>query len=313
MNFCIGVDLGGTNIAVGLVNLKSRSIIRKASIKTNAPRSCESISEDIVRLCRDLCEREGLLFDDARWIGVATPGIVKDGVVVMASNLGWNNARFADIINHLSGRPTFIANDANAAAYAEALWGVGADKSSLVAVTLGTGVGGGIVIDGKIWEGINGFAAEIGHVILDADGRSCPCGKRGCFEAYCSATALVKETKRTMQLYPESLMWRLAGNDINRVNGIIPFKAMVAGDAAATAVIDDFVKYLAIGISNVINIFQPDVVCIGGGISGEGETLMKPLREKLERISFGTNGGRTKVMVAKYMNDAGIIGAALLG
>ena len=162
MNFCIGVDLGGTNIAVGLVNLKSRSIIRKTSIKTHAPRSCESISLDIVRLCRELCDREGLSLDEAKWIGVATPGIVKKGVVVMASNLGWNNARFADIIKRLSGRPTFIANDANTAAYAEALWGVGADLSSLVAITLGTGVGGGIVIDGKIWEGINGFAAEIG-------------------------------------------------------------------------------------------------------------------------------------------------------
>lgn len=313
MNFCIGVDLGGTNIAVGLVNLKSRSIIRKASIKTRAPRPCESISEDIVKLCRELCEKEGLGLDEARWIGVATPGIVKKGVVVMASNLGWNNAPFADIIKRLSGRPTFIANDANTAAYAEALWGVGADKSSLVAITLGTGVGGGIVIDGKIWEGINGFAAEIGHVILDADGRSCPCGKRGCFEAYSSATALLKETKRTMHLYPDSLMWKMCDGDINRVNGIIPFKAAAAGDEAAREVIDDFVKYLAIGISNVINIFQPDIVCIGGGISGEGERLMRPLRDKLERMSFGTNGGRTKVMIAKYMNDAGIIGGALLG
>ena len=313
MDFCIGVDLGGTNIAVGLVNLKSRSIIRKASIKTNAPRPCEAISEDIVRLCRDLCEKEGVTLAEAKWIGIATPGIVKGGVVVMASNLGWNNAPFADIVRRISKRPTFIANDANTAAYAEALWGVGAESRSLVAVTLGTGVGGGIVIDGKIWEGINGFAAEIGHVILDADGRTCSCGKRGCFEAYCSATALVSEARRVMRLYPDSSMWKMCGGDINRVNGIIPFKAMAAGDIAAEAVIDDFVKYLAIGVSNVINIFQPDVVCIGGGISGEGERLMRPLRERLERISFGTKEGRTKVTVAKYMNDAGIIGGALLG
>ncbi len=313
MSLCIGVDLGGTNIAVGIVDLKRKQIVRKASTKTNAPRSCEEISADIVRLCRELCRAENVTLEQIKWIGVATPGIVKNGKVIYANNLGWKNAEFAKIIKGLTGRPTFVANDANAAAYAEAVWGVGENESSLVAITLGTGVGGGIVIDGKICEGMNGFAAELGHTIIDANGRSCGCGKRGCLEAYCSATALVRETKRMMQLYPDSIMWKLCEGNINRVNAIVPFKAAGKGDVAAKVVIDDFTKYLAIGISNIINTLQPDVVCVGGGISGEGENLMRPLRAQIERISFGAEGLRTRVDVARFMNDAGIIGSALLG
>ena len=313
MNYSIGVDLGGTNIAAGIVDLSTRSIVRKASIKTNAPRSCESICTDIVALCRSIVASEGLKLTDVRWIGVATPGIVKDGVVVRADNLGWVNVNFAAIMRRLAGVPTFVANDANAAAYAEAIWGVGAGCDSLVAVTLGTGVGGGIVFGGKIWEGMNGFAAELGHVIIDADGRECPCGKRGCLEAYSSATALVSDCRRMMKLYPDSSMWRMCGGDISRVNGVTPFKAADRGDRAARKVIFEFTKYLAIGVSNIINTLQPDVVCIGGGISGEGERLMRPLREQVERLSFGVKEGRCRVVAAKFMNDAGIIGGALLG
>ena len=313
MEYCIGVDLGGTNIAAGIVDLSSKSIVRKSSMKTNAPRPCEAISKDIVKLCRDLCSAEGVSLSDMKWIGVATPGIVKGGVVVTASNLGWNNDNLASILGAMTNLPIFVANDANCAAFAEAMWGVGEGENSLVIITLGTGVGGGIVIDGKIWEGMNGFAAEIGHMVIDAGGINCSCGKRGCFEAYCSARALVSESRRMMSLYRDSLMWKLCGGNIMRVNGITPFKAAAGGDIAARAVIDDYVKYLAVGISNLINIFQPAVVCIGGGVSGEGERLMAPLREQIERISFGMAKSRTRVCVAKFMNDAGIIGSALLG
>ncbi len=313
MSLCIGVDLGGTNIAVGIVDLKRKAIIRKKSAKTNAPRPCEEISRDILRLCLDMCRFENISFDKIQWIGIATPGIVKGGRVIFANNLGWKNVNFSEIMKNLSGKPTFVANDANAAAYAEAVWGVGKDDSSLVAVTLGTGVGGGIVIDGKICGGMNGFAAEFGHTIIDANGRSCRCGKRGCLEAYASATALVKEAKRVMQLYPDSLMWKLSGGNPNRMNALIPFRAAGEGDHAASELIEEYTKYLAIGISNIINVLQPDVVCVGGGVSGEGENLMKPLREQIKRISFGVEELRTKIEVARFRNDAGIIGGALLG
>ncbi len=313
IRYCIGVDLGGTNIAVGLVRLDTKSIVRQFSVKTNAPRSCESVSEDIANVARKLCQRERIRLSDVEWIGIATPGIVKDGVVTVAFNLSWTNVQLGKILSEVTKRPTYVANDANAAAYAEAMWGSGQGAKSLIAFTLGTGVGGGIVIDGKIWEGVNGFAAEMGHTILVPDGRSCVCGKRGCLEAYCSATAFVKETKRVMQLYPESLMWKEVEGDIDRVKGRTAYKAAENGDKFAALVISDFIESLSIAVENAINIFQPDVVCIGGGISREGETILAPLRERVFNRTFGAKGMRTKIVAAEFRNDAGIIGAALLG
>ena len=311
--YCIGVDLGGTNIAVGLVELITRKIVRQMSMKTNAPRPCAEISRDIASMCHTLCQQENISMGDVKWIGAVTPGIVKNGTVRSASNLGWKNADFQKILSEVTHRPVYVANDANGAAFAEAVWGSGVGSSSLVAITLGTGVGSGIVINGKIWEGMNGFAAEMGHMVLDAHGRQCHCGKRGCFEKYCSATALVKETKRVMSLYPDSVMWKLCDGNVDRVNGKTAFLAKAQGDKAGCEVIDSFVEYLAIGVANVVNILQPDVVCIGGGISREGENLMAPLREKVYRRSFGIDGERTKVVAATFKNDAGIFGGALLG
>ena len=313
MRYCIGVDLGGTNIAVGIIDLDSKQILRKTSTKTRAPRPCREISEDIKGLCLTLCREEGVELSDMLWIGIATPGIVKKGVVVSAVNLGWTNEPFGEILSEMTGRPTFVANDANAAAYAEAKWGCGVGAESLIAITLGTGVGGGIILNGKIWEGFNGFAAEIGHMVIDVGGRRCGCGLRGCLEAYCSASALVGETKRMMKLYPDSKMWQLVKGDIDRVDGRTAFFANRENDMAASQIIYDFVNYLAIGIANIINIFQPSVVCLGGGISGQGEELMKPLRDRLRYTSFGTKDSNTRVEAAVYKNDAGIIGAGLLG
>ena len=313
MRYCIGVDLGGTNIAVGIIDLDSRQILRKTSTKTRAPRPCREISEDIKGLCLTLCREEGVELSDMLWIGIATPGIVKKGVVVSAVNLGWTNEPFGEILAEMTGRPTFVANDANAAAYAEAKWGCGVGAESLIAITLGTGVGGGIILNGKIWEGFNGFAAEIGHMVIDVGGRRCGCGLRGCLEAYCSASALVGETKRMMRLYPDSKMWDIVKGDIDRVDGRTAFFANRENDMAASQIIYDFVNYLAIGIANIINIFQPSVVCLGGGISGQGEELMKPLRDRLRYTSFGTKDSNTRVEAAVYKNDAGIIGAGLLG
>ena len=180
MDYCIGVDLGGTNIAAGVVELRSRRIVVKGSVKTNAPRPVEAISEDIVVLCKRLAGEVGVSLSDIKWIGVATPGIVKDGLGITASNLGWDNADLSGNVSRLSGVKTYVANDANVAAYAEAIWGSGEGSNSLIALTLGTGVGGGIVLNGKIWEGCNGFAAEIGHMIIMPDGELCPCGNHGC-------------------------------------------------------------------------------------------------------------------------------------
>ena len=266
MKYCIGVDLGGTNIAVGLVDRETGTILHSMSRKTNAPRACQSISEDIGDICQNLCRYEKISLSDVEWIGVATPGIVKGETVISACNLGWTDEPFGKILSSIVKRPVYIANDANAAAYAEAVLGVGKDTSSLIALTLGTGVGGGIVINGKIWDGYNGFAAEIGHMVIRAGGRECSCGNRGCLEAYCSATAMTKETKRMMNLYPDSAMWRFDDGDIKRVNAKTAFLAREIDDYAARMVVDDFIDSLAVGIANIINVFQPSVVCIGGGM-----------------------------------------------
>lgn len=313
MDYCIGVDLGGTNIAVGIIDLQTKKIIKKASIKTKAPRSCEEISLDIVNLCSDLSFQRGLSLKNMKWIGIATPGTVHSGVVSLSGNLGWENAPIVKCVRELSGVKTFATNDAHAAAYAEYMWGAGKGMSSLVIVTIGTGVGGAFVFGGRIWGGNNAFAGEIGHMILEMNGRPCSCGKLGCLEAYCSSRAIIRRCREMMRLYPYSLMWQVCGGDIDKVNASTPFRAKELGDAAADMIIDEFVRYLSMGVSNIINILQPDIVCIGGGLSAEGDLYIHSLRNQVEQLSFGYVSGRTKIELAEYKNNAGIIGGALLG
>lgn len=310
--YAIGIDLGGTNIAAGLVDLEEKRIVESMSVKTRAPRPVGEIAADIAAEAEELCRRVGIEKRDLCRIGVATPGIVQGGVVLTAVNLGWTDAPLADEIRRATGiENAFVANDANAAALGEALWGCGAGCDSLVAITLGTGVGGGIILDGKIWEGFNGFAAEIGHMVIRQDGLLCGCGKRGCFESYCSATALIRDTKAAMAAHPESALYRYAAT-VDAVGGKTAFLAAKENDEAAKEVVHNFIEALAIGVSNVINMLQPDVVCIGGGISREGDNLMNPLCERVKELTFGYKDVRSKVVAATLRNDAGIIGAALL-
>jgi glucokinase len=306
MKYAIGVDLGGTNIAVGLVDGEHRKILHRQSVKTCAPRSCEAIVKDICDLVGSVCAHCGIPLSEISWIGIGTPGIVKNGTVFSASNLGWNKEPLSEYIEKELGHPCYAANDANAAALAEALWGIGREDRSLVAITLGTGVGGGIVIDGEIWGGGNGCAAEIGCVIVNAETREN-------LEYSCSATALIREGKRMMALHRDSLMWRLCGGDITKVSAKTVFDAAEQNDFAAKSVVDRFLIYLSVGIANVINVFQPDVVCIGGGISHRGEALLVPLRKLVDSMAVGLPSEKTRLEIAAFQNDAGIIGAALLG
>ena len=210
-------------------------------------------------------------------------------------------------------KPVCVENDANAAAYGELVAGAAKGKSSCVCITLGTGVGGGVIIDGKIMAGHNFAGAELGHTVIVVDGEPCTCGRRGCWEAYASATGLIRQTKRAMEAHRDSQMWALAGN-LEQVNGRTAFDAMRKGDAAGEAVVDDYIRYIACGLVNMINIFQPEVLCVGGGICNEGETLMKPLREYIERERYSQYSDKqTEICVAQLGNDAGIIGAAYLG
>ena len=207
-----------------------------------------------------------------------------------------------------------MENDANAAAYGEAVAGAAKGTQTSVTVTLGTGVGGGIIIDGKVFSGWNSFGAELGHMVIVKDGRRCTCGRKGCWEAYASVSGLIYQTKLAMIDHADSAMWEIVGGDIKQVNGRTAFDAMRSGDPVAKAVCDKYIEYIACGAANVVNIFQPEVLVFGGGISKEGETLLGPMRPLIREFDYARFGGRqTKIVAAKLGRDAGIIGAAFLG
>lgn len=309
MKYYIGIDIGGTNIAAGLTDEKCNLII-KMSIKTNAPRSADSICDDIAVLCRKLCEKSGIPYEEVVGIGAACPGIIKDGVVGYASNLKFDNVPLKKLLEEKTGKRCAVCNDANAAALAEYAAGAGKGYKSLVAVTIGTGVGGGIVFGGRIWEGFNGAGAEIGHIVVVPGGRLCSCGNRGCLETYCSATALINDTKEAMMNNPESMLWDVCGS-IESVNGKTAYDAAERGDVAAQNVINSFIKYLSIGVANIVTLIQPEIVCIGGGMSAEGDTLIAPLCDLVSQNGvIKSLANKPKIVAAGLLNDAGIVGAA---
>jgi len=215
------------------------------------------------------------------------------------------------MVAKLTGKPVSLKNDGNAAALGELVAGCGKGKSSLIAVTIGTGVGGGVILNNTIIEGFNGAAGEVGHIIIEAGGRPCGCGSCGCFETYCSATALIRDTKEAMAAHPESILHTLAPTP-DDVNGKTAFDGMRLGDETASAVVENFISMLAVGVSSLIQLLQPEIICIGGGVAAEGDYLLLPLREKVvAKTLAGADGMRTTIVAATLGNDAGIIGAAV--
>ena len=312
----IGIDLGGTNIKVGVVN-DDFKIVGKSNIKTDLPRPAEEIADSIAKGVELACNEAGIDVKDINSIGIGTPGVAdrNTGVVLYSCNLGFNNTDLGGLLKHRLGTDIYVENDANVAAYGEVLGGAAKGYKDVVVITLGTGVGGGIIIDGKIYSGSNFAGAELGHTVIVYNGWKCGCGRHGCWEAYASASGLIKMTKEAILADSEkgACMLRLVGGDINKVNGITAFNAMREGDEYGKSVVDKYISYLACGITNVINVFQPDVLCIGGGISREGETLLAPLRAIVEKERYTKhNKKQTKLCAATLGNDAGIIGAAFL-
>lgn len=310
----LGIDLGGTNIAAGVVNEKFE-IIGKGKVKTNAPRSAEEIADDMVKAAKEALADAGLTLADIDSCGVGSPGSIDSdaGVVTYANNLKFENVPLAKLLSDRLGMKIYLENDANAAAFGEFMAGAGKGTKDFIAITLGTGVGGGIVIDKKLYSGFNHAGGELGHIVMNFDGEMCSCGRRGCFEAYASATALIRQTKAAMEENKDSIMWKICDGDLKNVNGLTAFDAMRADDKAGKAVVDEYIRYLSIGITNIVNIFQPEKLCIGGGVSKEGDTLIKPVREFLENADYARNmKNRTTVVTAQLGNDAGIIGAAFL-
>lgn len=309
----IGIDLGGTNIKVGLVD-ENYNIVAKATAKTNLPRPAEEICDSIVETVWQALNEAKVTIGEVNSIGIGTPGVANrnSGIVLYSCNLGFNNTDLRTLIKAKLGKEVYVENDANAAAFGEVLNGAGKGYKDVIVVTLGTGVGGGIVIDGKIYTGFNFCGAELGHTVIQYGGRQCGCGRKGCFEAYSSATALINMTKEAMEENKDSKMWEIAGS-IDGVDGKTAFDGMRAGDAAAIGVVNMYIEYLGCGLTNIVNTFQPEVLLIGGGICKEGENLTKPLEEFIKRESYCIDPTRsTKLDICKLGNDAGIIGAAYL-
>lgn len=311
--YYLGVDLGGTNIACAVVT-REGDLLGKSSIPTALPDSPEAIACRIAECCRLAVEATGCTMDNILSVGIGTPGIAnsRDGVVEYSCNLEFSNTPLSRLVADQLHKEVFLENDANAAALGEFVAGSGRGSNSLVAITLGTGVGGGVVMNHHLLTGFNFAGAEIGHFVMVQDGEPCTCGRRGCFEAYCSATALIRQTRRAMAAAPNSLMWREAGS-LEAVSGRTAFDAMRLGDEAAAQVVDQYIRHLACGLTSIINIFQPEVLCVGGGICNEGETLLAPVREIFDREDYARDcKQRTSIVRATLGNDAGIIGAALL-
>lgn len=312
--FRVGIDLGGTNIAVGVVD-ENNKIVGRGKMKTNCPRPAVEIVDDMVTAVKLAVEDAGLTLKDVETIGVGCPGSVNPftGVIATSNNLKFSNLPMGDMLKERLGFDCFLENDASAAAYGEFLEGAGVGTKDFIAITLGTGVGGGVIIDGKLFSGSNLAGGELGHTVIVANGAPCTCGRKGCWEAYASATGLINLTKTEMENNKNSKMWELAEGDLANVNGRTAFDGMRADDDSAKKVVDNYVGYVACGITNIINIFQPECLCIGGGISKEGDTLLKPVAEIVEKESFAKNVEKqTVVKIAELGNDAGIIGAANL-
>ncbi|MEE0956523.1 MAG: ROK family protein [Ruminococcus sp.] len=313
----LGIDLGGTNIVAGLVD-EEYNIVAKASCKTNVPRPESDICDSMAEVALKAIEKAGVTIEDVESIGIGVPGAVnpKTGVIEYSANLFFHNWEVVKMMEERLNTKVHIENDANAAALGEYLAGSAKGAKNAVAITLGTGVGGGIIINGKIYSGSNFAGAELGHMVIVKDGKECGCGRKGCWEAYSSATGLINLTKQKIlsEKLDFSYMLKICDGDINNVSGKTAFDAAAAGDPDAQEVLDEYFGYLATGLVNIINIFQPDVLCIGGGISNQGENLLRPLRKIIEEERYTKhNDKQTQLCTCTLGNDAGIIGAAFLG
>lgn len=310
----IGIDLGGTNIKAGLVN-EQGEIVLKSKIKTHYQRPYAEIIADMANQAKELCRDAGIDWAEVEGVGVGCPGAItsQTGFICYSNNLGWKDVPMGEMMTELLGKPVKIANDANVAALGEALYGAGKKYNDIIMLTLGTGVGGGIVLGKKLYEGNESKGAELGHAVICVGGEQCTCGRKGCIEAYSSASALVRDTKRAMLADKNSKMWEFVGGDINKVDGETAFACEKAGDASAKKVVDNYVFYLAEAIMNYCNIFRPDAVVLGGGVCAEGENLTGRLIKLCEEGHYGYSGTPSvDIVIATLQNDAGILGAAAL-
>ena len=306
----IGIDLGGMSAKGAL--LVGDQLKGKSRVETSASDTAEQTALAIASLVLQTAEKANKQLDDIQAIGIGAPGVVdsEHGIIVSWTNFGWKNVRLAALVEKFTGKKTFLLNDANAAALGEAEYGAGKRFSDSVLLTLGTGIGSGIILGGKLFEGFRSAGAEIGHVVIHRDGELCSCGRKGCFERYASASALIRFTKESMRDEPNSALWKYAPT-AERVDGRTVFLALKEGDPVAQRVLDRYVAELGEGIVNVANALRPQAVILGGGISAEGDTLLLPLRNYVyPRLYVSTEYAPFEICCAALGNDAGLYGAA---
>lgn len=301
-----GVDLGGTNIKVGLVSPEG-AVLQRHQTETRSDLGAQAVAERICQAVRDCMEAAGA--GSVRGLGVGSPGTIDlaDGVVLFSPNLpGWRDIPLRRMIEDDLGLPCTLDNDANVAALAEQWVGAGRGASSLVLLTLGTGIGGGIVLDGRIWHGGNGVAGEIGHMSINPDGPLCGCGNRGCIEAYASATAMVRRMREAVQAGAQSSL----ADHLDELTAERIHRAARGGDAAAKQNIEQTGRYLGVAVSNIMHILNPQVIAFSGGVTAAGDMLMRPLLDEVEWRTLEASRRNVKVCFAELPRDAGVIGAA---
>ena len=310
--YAIGVDIGGMSIKVGLVDNQG-NIVTENRVKT--AKTAEICIQNLVKQINDVLTENNLTVKDIRGIGIGCPGAVtsQTGTVEILPNLGWEKVPLREILRKTFDTTINLSNDANVAVLGEAVYGVAKDYDTVVMFTLGTGVGGGVIIDKKLFEGGWSRGAELGHTTLVLNGRPCTCGRKGCVETYVSATALISDTKTAMLSDKTSKMWEYVKNDINNVDGKTAFECSKLGDITAIKVVDDYVSYLSESIMNMLNIFRPQAFLLGGGICNQGEYLTDKIIAYLEKFDYGYKfAPKTKILIATLKNGAGIIGASAL-
>lgn len=312
--YYLGVDLGGTKVGIGIVD---RDTILLHQLEFPTIKEEKELAKKIYDNALKLLQDHGISLDEIISMGIGVPGTVDQTkkIIVYANNLEFKMVPMVELLQQYFPFPIYMENDANVAAWAEYKAGAGKGNKleSMVMVTLGTGVGAGFIIHGKLFVGCNQGAGEIGHMVIDRKGIPCNCGRRGCYESYASTTALMQQTREAMQKEKNSVLWDLCDGDINRINGKIFFDAVKQEDQTAKNVLKEFQGYVIIGLLNLINTFQPDMIVIGGGISKVGDVLLEPIREDIKQLVYTRDDMiQTQIVQAKLGNEAGMIGAALL-
>ena len=310
----IGIDVGGTGIKAGVVDEKG-AILHKCSCPTDKNRGHEAVIHDMAQISLKALRESGHSLDEVHSVGIGIPGIQdpRTGRIPFCTNLGWHDVPLVELIQKEIDKPVFVNNDATVAGLAEAVAGVSADVRNSVFVTLGTGVGGGVILNGKVFMGPHGIATEIGHMVTVVGGEMCTCGHRGCWERYASASAIIREGRRFAQANPESALAKAVDGDLDRIEARTVIDLAKAGDPDCEKLFDDYCYHLAVGLANLINLYDPEVIALGGGVSKAGDFLLDKVRALMPELVFFRTMPYARIELARLGNDAGIIGAAMLG